>query len=55
MENSRKGRKFLIFAGKKCIRMAVLLLLVSAATSGWCPYRPWIPFQRMSDRRLWEA
>lgn len=24
MENSRKGRKFLIFAGKKCIRMAVL-------------------------------
>ena len=32
MENSRKGRKFLIFAGKKCIRMAVLLLLVSAAT-----------------------
>ena len=32
MENSRKGRKFLIFAGKKCIRMAVILLLVSAAT-----------------------
>lgn len=32
MESSKKGRKFFIFAGKKCIRMAVLLFLVSAAT-----------------------
>ena len=32
MESSKKGRSFFIFAGKKCIRMAVLLFLVSAAT-----------------------
>lgn len=55
MENSRKGRKFLIFAGKKCIRMAVLLLLVSAATFWLVSISPLITFQRMSDRRLWEA
>ena len=32
MKNNSRGTSFLMFAGRKCIRMAVLLFLVSAAT-----------------------